>query len=393
MSGFVLAQSTLSTGFVAAEESVRFIDLMFGSNETSRALASIITLVAKELNDEEDKSWTHWLMGGKSATILTRLTKTATLFACLQHRTFDRIKEEMSGSILWDVMVSSCEKDNLVNEGITQGPEEPTEQRLTRHDSIITEMEAPSAAQLEAIDLDDAMTIVDADEYTAITSALPQSALPHSSSTAFYEVTTETKVTKTTGVQFITSTPRETQPIELRALRSRQVNTTTEKSKYRIAVQKVTDKLKLKKLNKPTTPKITEINDEEQSLPSIVKKALNRAKRGFSPSSIAGSTSAKSQGTSRRRNVSEFQIPTNAMDSVNVPPLRSRDTKANILRTRARTKSPEVRADNQQIIQVSRPAPALPPRPPPRKSSIHHNNDTDQNPERDSSPTKASRSS
>ena len=52
MSGFVLAQTALSTGLAVAEESVRVIDLMFGSNETSRALASIVMLVAKELSDD-----------------------------------------------------------------------------------------------------------------------------------------------------------------------------------------------------------------------------------------------------------------------------------------------------------------------------------------------------
>src|SRR5579862_7451494 len=92
MSGFVLAQSTLSTGFSLAEESVRVVDLMFGSNETSRALASIVMLVAKELKDEDDNSWTRWLTGGASTAVLGRLTKAATLFACLQRHTFERTK-------------------------------------------------------------------------------------------------------------------------------------------------------------------------------------------------------------------------------------------------------------------------------------------------------------
>lgn len=64
MSGFVLAQNTLSGGFAVAEESVRVVDVMFGSNETSRALASIVVLVARELNDEDEaRTWTRWLTG------------------------------------------------------------------------------------------------------------------------------------------------------------------------------------------------------------------------------------------------------------------------------------------------------------------------------------------
>src|SRR5271170_195394 len=272
MSGFVLAQASLSTGFSVAEESVRFVDLMFGSNETSRALASIVMLVAKELTDEDDKSWTTWLTGGASTAVLARLTKSATLFACLQHRTFDRSKGEIMGKVLWDVTVASRENEDLLTGQVIQTEQEPSDEMLNSSNRISTEIEAPTAAQLEAIDLDDAMTIVDAEEYSAVTSALPPTSLPHSTSTAFYEVTTETTVTKTTTVQLINSTQRDTQSMETRALRSRQVNTTTDKSKYKIAVQKVTDKLKVKKLQKPlTTPKITEITEEEQS---AMKKAF-----------------------------------------------------------------------------------------------------------------------
>src|SRR5205809_2451572 len=133
MSGFVLAQTTLSTSLAVAEESVRFVDLMFGSNETSRALASIVMLVAKELNDEEDKSWTRWLTGGASTTVLGRLTKSATLFACLQQRTFDRTKGELLGKVLWDVTVSSQENENIVNGEVIQNNEEPTDEQHIPH--------------------------------------------------------------------------------------------------------------------------------------------------------------------------------------------------------------------------------------------------------------------
>jgi hypothetical protein len=390
MSGFVLAQSTLSTGFGLAEESVRFVDLMFGSNETSRALASIVMLVAKELkDDEEEKSWTSWIMGGTSTAVLARLTKSATLFACLQHRTFDRTKSELMGRILWDVTVSSREKDDMVSGEVVQVVSEPSDNQIILPSQMSEDTTPPTAEQLDAIDLDDAMTIVDAEEYSAVTSALPQSSIPQSTSTAFYEVTTETTVTKTTTVQFINSTRQHHQPTETQALRSRQVNTTTEKSKYKIAVQKVTDKLKVKRLPKPSGPKITEIEDEGPSRdPNPVKRALSRARRGFSPTSEANRRALHPHNSNSGPIVTELDVPAKSEDSRNAPPIRSRDTKANILRTQAQTKSNEHRPTNQLTTysSLNRPPP-LPPRP--RKSSMYHNADRERDPP--PSPTKLRR--
>jgi hypothetical protein len=383
MSGFVLAQSALSTSFAVAEESVRFIDLMFGSNETSRALASIITLVAKELTDEdEEKSWTRWLMGGASSAVLARLTKSATLFACLQHRTFDRTKGEIMGRVLWDVTVSTRENDTILSGEMSQSVAEPNDGRLIQRERLSTELDPPDTEHVDAIDLDDAMTIVDAEEYAAVTSALPQSSIPQSTSTAFYEVMEEQTVTRTTTVRFINSTQRDARPTETRALQSRQVNTTTEKSKYKIAVQKVTDKLKVKKLSKPNSssrPKITEIEDDDQPSPNAMKRALHRAKRGFSPNPMTNITAPKRRD-SRGPTVSELDVPVK-MEASNAPPIRSRDTKANILRTRAQTKSPEPHENTHLTTRVSTRPSVLPPRPPPtRNSSLYHTSEHDRDP-------------
>ena len=370
------------------------MDLIFGSNETSRALSSIVMLVAKELKDDADNSWTSWLTGGASTAVLARLTSSATLFACLQHRTFDRSKDDIMGKVLWDVTVASRENEDLLAGQVIQKDQASTDEPVLSDNIISTELEVPTAAQLDAIDLDDAMTIVDAEEYSTLTSALPQSSLPNSTSTAFYEVTTETTVTKTTTVQFINSSQRNTQPVETRALRSRQVNTTTDKSKYKIAVQKVTDKLKVKKLQKPTTQRFTEITEEEQS---AMKKAFNRAKRGFSSSSTTPATNSKRQQTTRNQDVNELQVASGKVDdSMNAPPIRSRDTKANILRTKAQTKSPEQceprepRPRTQIITKPSyRIPPAFTPRPPPpRNSSLYRHPDPDREVDRIPSPTK-----
>src|SRR5579859_3058448 len=306
---------------------------MFGSNETYRALASIVMLIAKELKDDEDeRTWTSWLTGGTSTAVLARLTKSATLFACLQHRTFDRTKGELMGRVIWDVTVSSRAKDDMQSGEVSQTVSEPTDNQIILPPRLSEDTNPPTAEQLESIDLDDAMTIVDAEEYSAVISALPQSSLPQSTSTAFYEVTTETTVTKATTVQFINATHQRNQPPETQALRSRQVNTTTEKSKYKVAVQKVTDRLKVKKLPKPSGPKITEIVDDGRSRDSNpVKRALSRARRGFSPSSSANLTAAQHrQDSYNGPTVTELDVPERPEDHRNAPPIRSRDTKANI---------------------------------------------------------------
>ncbi len=64
-----------------AEESVNAFDAIFGSNETSRSLSSIISLVRKELLQDP-----RFEAAGKSKVASwTALTKALTAFACLQN--------------------------------------------------------------------------------------------------------------------------------------------------------------------------------------------------------------------------------------------------------------------------------------------------------------------
>ena len=66
---------------MTAEESVNAFDAIFGSNETSRSLASIISLVQKELLQDP-----RFEAAGKSKVASwTALTKALTAFACLQN--------------------------------------------------------------------------------------------------------------------------------------------------------------------------------------------------------------------------------------------------------------------------------------------------------------------
>jgi len=85
MSGFYLTANTIQSATHAAHESVALLDSLFGSNETSRALASIITLVRKELLEDERFQAAD---RGKVAAF-TALTRALTAFACLQNATWE----------------------------------------------------------------------------------------------------------------------------------------------------------------------------------------------------------------------------------------------------------------------------------------------------------------
>ncbi|GAA6001778.1 lipase family protein [Rhodotorula paludigena] len=117
MSGFYLTLNTLSTGFSAAEESVRMLDSIFGSNESSRALSSIITLVRGELAredphfhpvgllaDEKDGKKDEQRKAGTFSNV-TALTKALTAFACLQTATHRRTLRELKLRVVYDCTV------------------------------------------------------------------------------------------------------------------------------------------------------------------------------------------------------------------------------------------------------------------------------------------------
>ncbi|BGP37517.1 hypothetical protein JCM10449v2_001423 [Rhodotorula kratochvilovae] len=117
MSGFYLTLNTLNTGFSAAEESVRMLDSILGSNESSRALSSIITLVRTELTredprfrpvgllaDQEEENDEQQRKAGALSNI-TALTKALTAFACLQTATHRRTLRELKMRVVYDCTV------------------------------------------------------------------------------------------------------------------------------------------------------------------------------------------------------------------------------------------------------------------------------------------------
>jgi hypothetical protein len=90
MSSFYIAGSAFSSGLAAARESVGLLDSIFGSNESSRTLASIITLVRREVMlDERSK--------GKRGVVSTLggLTKAMTAFAVLQNATWSKTEQRI----------------------------------------------------------------------------------------------------------------------------------------------------------------------------------------------------------------------------------------------------------------------------------------------------------
>lgn len=124
MSGFYLTLNTIQTGFHAAEESVRMFDSILGSNESSRALSSIITLVRTELTREDPRFGPTGLLAEqdreteekqrKKGTIssLTALTKALTAFACLQMATHRRTLRELKQRVVYDCTVVIDRQEN-----------------------------------------------------------------------------------------------------------------------------------------------------------------------------------------------------------------------------------------------------------------------------------------
>ena len=112
MSSFYLVDTSIKAGLSAADESVRMIDGIFGSNETSRALSSFITLVRRELNPDgaEEKGKGGTVQGIKT---LASLTKAITAFAVLQNATYKRTAQEHKTKVLYDcTLLGQVENDS-----------------------------------------------------------------------------------------------------------------------------------------------------------------------------------------------------------------------------------------------------------------------------------------
>ncbi|ORX80120.1 alpha/beta-hydrolase [Basidiobolus meristosporus CBS 931.73] len=100
--GFHLTSKTVKTGISAAEESVRIIDGLFGSTDTSRALAAIVALVKREVYEDEDF---HLAKLG-NIVVLRAITKAMVAFACLQSVTHIRSSSTVRLVLMYENTVS-----------------------------------------------------------------------------------------------------------------------------------------------------------------------------------------------------------------------------------------------------------------------------------------------
>lgn len=122
---------------------MRIVDGIFGANDTSRAIASFITLVHRELVQDPDFELAKL---GKVA-ILAGLTKALTAFAVLQNVTHKRMMKQIPMTILWEGLVTD-EKDELDTDKIIQfkkkKPSVPvtTKNKLSDDKVIIQELNA-----------------------------------------------------------------------------------------------------------------------------------------------------------------------------------------------------------------------------------------------------------
>ncbi|RUS15286.1 hypothetical protein BC937DRAFT_92650 [Endogone sp. FLAS-F59071] len=112
MTGFHLTAQSFKTGFKAAEESVRVVDGIFGSNQTSRAIASIVTLVRREISQDEDFK----LAKVGRIAVLTGLTKALTAFAFLQNVTHKRTMVSIRMTPFWEGIVVVEEDERSIIE-------------------------------------------------------------------------------------------------------------------------------------------------------------------------------------------------------------------------------------------------------------------------------------
>ncbi|KAI1295062.1 hypothetical protein EDD11_008043 [Mortierella claussenii] len=101
ISGLQLVSSTLTAGIRTAEESVRVVDGLFGSTETSRALAAVVGLVKKEMYEDQDFAITN---AGRMA-VLASITKAITVFACLQAATHKRTQKSIRAMLVYEGVV------------------------------------------------------------------------------------------------------------------------------------------------------------------------------------------------------------------------------------------------------------------------------------------------
>ncbi|WWC93611.1 hypothetical protein V866_000446 [Kwoniella sp. B9012] len=124
MSGFFFTSNLVNSAHTAAVESVALFDSLFGSNESSRSLSAIITMVKKEIiQDERSKN-------KSTIATLSGLTKALTAFACLQVATWKRTSQRMKMKVLYDCTIQAEQEDSYTTNTSNPTIEDPIQLSL-----------------------------------------------------------------------------------------------------------------------------------------------------------------------------------------------------------------------------------------------------------------------
>lgn len=162
---------------------MRVIEGILGSNDTSRAIASIISLVHRELMQDPDFELAK---DGKMA-ILSGLTKALTAFALLQYVTHKRSVKQLKTTVLWKGLVIDEETSE---EAVMQYNLENNKERKQEHDAhVLHELQKYLAQENEQISEQQRD-----EEKTSNSGQLVVPPAPFD----LYEITTTTKRTTTT---------------------------------------------------------------------------------------------------------------------------------------------------------------------------------------------------
>jgi hypothetical protein len=179
------------------------LDGIFGSNETSRAIASLVSLVHRELLLDPDFTLSK---NGKIA-ILTGLTRALTSFAVLQNVTHKRMMSNMQMTVVWEGLVVEEEEDEATSVQVSDGKHalegassENTDNPIMQHPDIIHELEGILAQEESSAELKVTPPTNSKGGQLVVDSAYSS---PSGSAydTDVYEITTTTKTytTKTTS--------------------------------------------------------------------------------------------------------------------------------------------------------------------------------------------------
>ncbi|KAI8997273.1 hypothetical protein BDB01DRAFT_830875 [Pilobolus umbonatus] len=113
LSGLKFTSKTIKSTLKAAEESVRLVDGVFGANDTSRAIATFVSLLHRELVQDAN----FGLSKSGTVSIMYGMTKALTAYAILQNVTQKSFPRNYPSTIIWEGTVrKSLSANSVVDE-------------------------------------------------------------------------------------------------------------------------------------------------------------------------------------------------------------------------------------------------------------------------------------